>query len=964
MTTIRETTFNTKLTEILRGKNPRWRKDNAAVGEAGNVLQNSGTPDILIAPDGTMPIVVETEFLPALTVEEEAIGRIGCVVAATNTKIEQAVALRAPQKIKTAAAARLESEICNSQFEYCLFSAEGSDGQPIRWPNEGWLSGGVDELVALIENAGISEQLIAKSLEILEGAVAGAAASLLMHTNDKPAVKEKIAALLHQTHNEQTTRMAMAIIANALTFQEILAGEHGARSVRQLRIQLGRLPVGKVVSEWQRIVEEINYWPVFHIAREVVNEIPANIAAQILDRLATVVDELIALGITSSHDLYGRMFQRLITDRKFLATFYTLPESAMLLAEIAVDMLDIDYAAEDAAPNLRLADFACGTGTLLAAAYHAVLARHRRAGHDDAKIHKAMMEKSLIATDIMPAGVHLTVSILSSVHPTITFEDTKVHTLPYGTDGKQIRLGALDLVEKQASRDLFQTRTRIGGRGARKITAKKEQQEMFALEHESCDLVIMNPPFTRPTNHEVTDRPVPSFAGFSTSNEEQRAMATRLKKINARLPEHAGHGNAGLASNFIDLAHQKLKPGGVLAMVLPSTFAQGKAWGKSRNLVNKHYDNIFVISLATPGVVDRSFSADTGMAEILLIGKKRKTKRKQGSAEVRFASLRKRPVSAVQSAVVARAIRESRNGINVGAVTLGEVFNGTLRNGGTVGVLDTEVAEIAKELQAGALMLSGVEQKFPLPIARLGKIAERGLVDRDINGLNVDGSPRGPFDLERKRDQFPTYPCLQAHHNDVERCFILMPDTQGRVRKGMRTKANAVLQTATTLHFNRDFQINAQALVACVTPERTIGGTAWPNVRPLNPKHEPAIILWANSTLGLLLWWWVGSRQQKGRARITISGLQDLPILDTRKLSAKQHQQAARIFTRFKQKDFLAANEAYHCESRKALDRAVLVELLGLPETVLEPLDLLRYKWCNEPSVHGGKKTRPRVTQL
>ena len=32
--------------------------------------------------------------------------------------------------------------------------------------------------------------------------------------------------------------------------------------------------------------------------------------------------------------------------------------------------------------------------------------------------------------------------------------------------------------------------------------------------------------------------------------------------------------------------------------------------------------------------------------------------------------------------------------------------------------------------------------------------------------------------------------------------------------------------------------------------------------------------------------------------------------------------------------------------------------LLIVPD-VLEGLDLLRRKWCSEPSVHGGKKTRP-----
>jgi len=960
MTIIFEFKFNDKLAEILRRKNPQWRKGNVVVGEAGRGLQSSGKrPDILIAPPNAMPIVVETKFLPAATVEKDALDRLGRMVAATGREIKQVIALRAPKSIKEAADDQLASEICKAKFEYCLFSVEENQNDPVRWPRKGWLRGGVDELVAIIDNAGISEQLITKSLEALEMAVSGTAAEMMGRTANDDA-QEKIAALLHQSEGKQTMRMAMAIIANALTFQELLAGKHDIKRIRQLRLTRDKLSVDAVLNEWERIEDEINYHPIFNIARQVLNEIPPAVAADVLGHLADVVKKLIALGITASHDLYGRMFQRLITDRKFLATFYTRPESAMLLAEIAVDMLGVDFAAEDAAPKLRIADFACGTGTLLSAAYHSVLARHRRAGHDDAQIHKAMMEESLVATDIMPAGVHLTASLLSSVHPTITFEDTKVHTLPYATE--QMSLGALDLLEKQASRDLLQTRTRIGGRGGKKISGDEDLSAMFALEHDSFDLVIMNPPFTRPTNHELTDRPVPSFAGFSTSDQEQKAMSAKLQKIYRGLGEHAGHGNAGLASNFIDLAHQKLKAGGVMAMVLPATFAQGESWEQSRKLVNKHYDDIFIISLVESGVNTTSFSADTAIAEILLIGKKRKEPRTDGHAQVRFVSLHNRPANAMQSVVMARAICDSTNGVYAGIDYLGEVMPGALSNGGTVGVLNAEVAAVAKELQAGCLMLPGVEEKHSLPITRLGEVAVRGLLSRDINGTNSDGSPRGPFDIEAKREDCPSYPCLWAHHAELERNFIVRPDTQGRPRKNMRTQANAVLKTATTLHFNLNFRLNSQSLAACVTPTPTLGGDAWPNARPLNPKHEPAIMLWANSTLGLLLWWYNGSRQQSGRARISISAQPDLPMLDTRKLSAKQHRQAAEIFDRFKTKDFRAANEAYHCESRHALDRAVLIDLLGLPETILDPLDLLRLKWCNEPSVHGGKKTRPSQT--
>ena len=119
--------------------------------------------------------------------------------------------------------------------------------------------------------------------------------------------------------------------------------------------------------------------------------IPDGTASRLLARLADVSGELDAHGVTRSHDLYGRTFQRLISDRKFLATFYTLPESAALLAELAAGVIDVDWADPEAVTGLRACDFACGTGTLITAAYHALPARHRRAGGDDAAIHRRMM---------------------------------------------------------------------------------------------------------------------------------------------------------------------------------------------------------------------------------------------------------------------------------------------------------------------------------------------------------------------------------------------------------------------------------------------------------------------------------------------------------------------------------------------------------------------------------------------
>jgi len=118
-------------------------------------------------------------------------------------------------------------------------------------------------------------------------------------------------------------------------------------------------------------------------------------------------------------------------------------------------------------------------------------------------------------------------------------------------------------------------------------------------------------------------------------------------------------------------------------------------------------------------------------------------------------------------------------------------------------------------------------------------------------------------------------------------------------------------------------------------------------------------VLWANTTLGLIAFWWAGTRQQQGRANMTITRLPHLVSLDAAKLSDRQLNMSRRIFEDFQGPEFLPANEAYRDEVRKSLDAVVLTGMLGLHEDVLESLSILREQWCAEPSVHGGKGTRP-----
>ena len=131
-------------------------------------------------------------------------------------------------------------------------------------------------------------------------------------------------------------------------------------------------PQGGTLAAWENILK-INYWPIFAIAKDILEQLPGDVATSILRELLETAQEVEATGVDNAHDLTGHIFQRLIADRKYLATFYTLPASAALLARLAVAKMDsVDWSDAGAIGRLRIGDFACGTGALLSAVYEQV----------------------------------------------------------------------------------------------------------------------------------------------------------------------------------------------------------------------------------------------------------------------------------------------------------------------------------------------------------------------------------------------------------------------------------------------------------------------------------------------------------------------------------------------------------------------------------------------------------------
>ena len=108
----------------------------------------------------------------------------------------------------------------------------------------------------------------------------------------------------------QTRRMACAIIANAMVFHEQLSGMHD--EVRPLRLVCGdgvANPQEATLKAWA-VILGINYWPIFAIAKDVLEQLPSGDAARILRTLRRTAQRVDAAGVTNAHDLTGRIFQR------------------------------------------------------------------------------------------------------------------------------------------------------------------------------------------------------------------------------------------------------------------------------------------------------------------------------------------------------------------------------------------------------------------------------------------------------------------------------------------------------------------------------------------------------------------------------------------------------------------------------------------------------------------------------
>lgn len=950
-----EAQLNGRIAGLIRHltKDIRWHVQEEAKG----VLEDHklGKPDIVIRRGDAPPVIIENEYTPGTTLEKDCLSRLGLTLTphagGKGGLVSVVFALRSPDELRDCENGE-EVEInlqVGVNLEFAVY--RGNSDNPSRFPANGFLRGDIRDLVNFIKPASIPEDIVARAADSLTRGANEAAAILVRHS-ERTGFGAKLGNKLRQpwptssgipnTKAEvrqakadanarlQTAKMCATMLINACAYQQNLSNHHECiqdlGTVRDSRPG-GELSKSLVREQWENILD-INYWPIFHIAKELLVDLTTEAVSEMLPGMIETANDIQAA--MRQNDIAGIVFQRLIADRKTLKTYYTRPESTVLAAHLGVHD-DLDWGNPERARNYRIADYACGTGGLLLAAYQRVRELHRAHGGSPDIFHSYMMENSLTACDIMPSAVHLSSSLLSSVAPGWPYNGTRHILFGFGgvkrrdgrgeviKDGKGnpvlerdakgriiVDIGSLALLDMKSTRRQIvlpiNEQMSLGGKGERS-TIEIEMSPM------SQDLVIMNPPFTRPTKHSpfnsedhIRDHKNPAFAAFGTSEAEQEAMKREERKLGRNT---ISDGNAGLGTTFTAIADNMVKSGGRIALILPTSAMMGGSydsanrqaysWQRLRGLIYGRYDQIVVVSIAQPSQANSAFSADSNFADCILFARRTNDSPPRNKT-AHFVNLRARPSSQLEAQEAARSIKHAvrqttRTGSYedirigddvVGFVSLEEIH--PQRKWTAMCLRNPELAVRIRQLSRGELNLPQRAETITIPVCNLGQIGRVGPIARDITGR--EDSPFRKIDGSSDLDEYPMLwnhaPVGRKRETLLQDTMLTRPDSSGVIMEGRHKDAVEMWRNASHLHINVIMSFNGNSTVAAFTERRSLGGRAWPTLNAENVDYEKALCVWLNGTLGMAIYWLESNRTQGGRGQSSVTAIPSVPVLDVR----------------------------------------------------------------------------------
>lgn len=708
-----------------------------------------------------------------------------------------------------------------------------------------------------------------------------------------------------------TSKIAALTIANAMVFQEVLSSQNPKVPSLRKSLRPGGDPVQSLLKTWDFIVAEIDYVPIFKVAAELLEGVPAD--KDVYDALRALGDkalEIVAARAALRHDLMGRVYHQLLVEAKFLGTFYTSVPSATLLLMLALNAGDwsVAWADVEKVSEFRIADLACGTGTLLMAAAEAVTDNHVRSAAaegvqpDLPELHCRLMERVLYGFDVLPSALHLTASTLALRASAVKFKDTKLFSLPLG--GASLKLGSIEFLRGTTSggeMSLPITQDLFGGATAAEPVVGYGEATQFTAPLPRLDLCVMNPPFTRSVGGNLLFGSRPE----AERDKMQKALRILVKhlKLKENLPSNT---TAGLGSIFVAIGHKALRDGGRLALVLPRALLSGVAWEDTRQLIQANYELQYIIVSHDP--LRWNFSDNTAMSETMIIARRIPSDAPRGKGKVVCINLWRNPTTAFEAFSVARTLigadppdvtkgEQGAHDVRVGKAKVGEAIAvpwKAIRNKAWMQPCAFAQADLVRasfQLIRGQLVLPGVQKpQGDFKLATLGSLGSLGPDRRDIH----DG-----FSLAKSRTAYPSvwgHDALAMTHLEQEANKYLSPLSKAKPGRPLR-KVNDLWPKAGRVLLAERLWLHTQSVIASRVKKRVLSNVWWPfNLPEGDEEAEKALVLWLNGTLGLIIA--LAHREETRGAWVAFKKpvLHSLPVLSVELLTKKQKSSLASSF--------------------------------------------------------------------
>ena len=956
----KEDAFNHALGAALCSVVSHWEEDDSVWIENTGVITSAAghRPDLLIEDRHSPPVIMETAF-DEKGADKDAIARLGVTTEKTGATVKTAIAVITPEWGRNSPTHKSTERLLQGDtFLYALHQIHGDSNR--RFPKRGAVSGDVADLAYLTMNAALPKADI-EAVGAKVAAKVDQVANILEGALNEPGMVSIMDASYQRSPLSQLRTVAILWL-NALLTQQRLH-EQDAKDIPGLPLTDDVQPT-KVVRCWREVLEQ-NWRAIYEPAvTALAGAIPHSRRGTTLalTRLLEAVEDIETAAIGRTMNVGAELFPKIAEDRKQSAAFYTQAGTADLLAALAVkeDMLPPERWAN---PNLfsefRVADLACGTGTLLRFAYQRVRAFHEKHARDEADtrtLHKGAMESGIIGTDISPIATHLASSSLAAIGGGEPYGETKIGWVDVGRKGQKVTTGSLEYMGGSAVYDLF-------GATFGRSTGNEDSDKQYsiAIPEKSLDVVIMNPPYSRTRGGQS------AFDVAGLSETDRKACQRRWRNLTDQKP---CSNQAGMAASFLVIAREKVKPGGRIGFVLPLTAAFAESWRETRKMVETEFEDVVAVSVSGSKAHGKeALSADTHMEEMLLVGTK-KAKHDNTPSPIYCVVLDEppmRPGEATEAGRgILRAVKELPGDVHQPAlpVTVGEEFSrigGVIRfqpdNGepwSLLGVTNEDLSVVAEGLKEGVIIGNGAHH-LPVPMTTLSELFTIGPT-HDLIGHLAGKDPRGAFQFHSLEGRMMTGSDLSlwAADSKAQTRLIVHPTHKGygpagvgssKERKVMRKKAS-------DLFYGRNMRWTSQAILAASTRRKAMGGRAWTVLMHPDERVKKAFALWANSTFGMVLHWTKGSRTQLGRSTMQVKGIQAMPCPDLSQLSENALEGAVAALDALSGQSLDRAKNAHKDSVRHAIDSAV-IKMFGLPESLEQTADDIRVWWCAEPSVSG-----------